>query len=133
MLNKEKYMDELMKYACEGSRFAVMKYSGDFEKCANVACMMCIFDGNSDCCSKARMRWIEQEYEPYIDWTKVPVDTPILVRNNESKDWTRGHFAKYIEEVDKVCTWGLGRTSWTAGMDAMLSRWDYAKLAESEE
>lgn len=32
MLNKEKYMDELMKYACEGSRFAVLKDSGDIEK-----------------------------------------------------------------------------------------------------
>lgn len=136
MLNKEKYMDELMKYACRKpmeSGFAVLKVGG-LANCITTSCSRCIFY-DTDCtdCEERRRKWLEQEYEPPVDWSKVPVDTPILVRNNESKDWTRGHFAKYIVEVDKVCTWGLGRTSWTAGMDAMFTRWDYAKLAESEE
>lgn len=52
MLNKEKYMDELMKYACEGSRFAVLKDSGDIEKCVNVNCRVCIFDGNGAVAAK---------------------------------------------------------------------------------
>lgn len=129
MLNKEKYMDELMKYACEGSRFAVLKYSGDFEKCANVACVMCIFDGNSDCCSKARMRWIEQEYEPYIDWSKVPVDTPILVKNTENDDWTNRYFAEYKNET--VFAWYDGATSWSSRNNKCP--WRYAKLAERKE
>lgn len=130
MLNKEKYMDELMKYACEGSRFAVLKYSGDFEKCANVACMMCIFGGNSDCCSKARMKWLEQEYEPSVDWTKVPIDTPILVRDHVCLRWIKRYFARY--ENGKVCAWASGATSWSVD-NGMYYEYEYAKLAESEE
>ena len=126
MLNKEKYMDELMKYACEGSKFAVLKYSGGIEKCVNVACMMCIFDG-SDCCSEARMRWIEQEYEPSVDWTKVPVDTPILVRDYEDEKWQKRHFANYDD--GKVYAWANGCTSWSK--DFAIA-WHLAKLAESE-
>lgn len=130
MLNKEKYMDELMKYACEGSRFAVLKYSGDFEKCANVACVMCIFNGNSDCCSKARMRWIEQEYEPSVDWTKVPVDTQILVKDTEDDDWMNRYFAEYKNGT--VYAWCNGATSWSSKNGSKCD-WEYAKLAESEE
>ena len=127
MLNKEKYMDELMKYACEGSIFAVLKYSGGIEKCANVSCMMCIFDGNGDCC-KARMRWIEQEYEPSVDWAKVPVDTPILVKDTEGDDWKNRYFAEYKNGT--VYAWCDGATSWSSKNGKC--DWKYAKLAESE-
>ena len=130
MLNKEKYMDELMKYACEGSRFAVLKDSGYIEKCVNVNCRVCIFDGNGDGCIKARMRWIEQEYEePPVDWTKVPVDTPILVKNTEDDDWTNRYFAEYKNET--VFAWYDGATSWSSKNDKC--DWEYAKLAEREE
>lgn len=130
MLNKEKYMDELMKYACEGSRFAVLKDSGYIEKCVNVNCRVCIFDGNGDCCSKARMRWIEQEYEPSVDWAKVPVDTPVLVRDYENREWTRRYFARYVN--GEVLVWRGGATSWSTDREDVV-RWKYAKLAEREE
>ena len=74
------------------------------------------------------MRWIEQEYEPYIDWTKVPVDTPILVKNTEDDDWTNRYFAEYKNET--VFAWYEGATSWSSRNNKCT--WRYAKLAESE-
>ena len=43
---------------------------------------------------------IENILEPYkeeheIDWYKVAVDTPILVRDSEDEEWQRRYFAKY--------------------------------------
>ena len=35
------------------------------------------------------------EEEPEIDWYKVAVDTPILVRDSEDEEWQRRYFAKY--------------------------------------
>ena len=69
----------------------------------------------------------EEEHE--IDWYKVAVDTPILVRDSESKAaWRHRYFAKYVHGV--VYTWMLGRTSWSADNDDDIIAWKFAKLAE---
>ena len=70
----------------------------------------------------------EDEKEPEIDWSKVEVDTPILVRQGKNGGWLEKHFAKY--ENGDVYAWVDGQTSWT-GADKI--KWKYAKLAESEE
>ena len=75
---------------------------------------------------------IENEEESEIDWNKVKVDTPILVRINEDKEWERRYFAKYENGV--VYAWNGGCTSWTTHcMTACMTAWSYAKLAENEE
>lgn len=129
MLNKEKYMDELLKYACRkpmNSGFAVLK-AGGLADCYNTDCSDCIFDCFN--CVKARMEWLEQEYEPSVDWSKVPVDTPILVRDYEKHEWTRRYFARYVD--GKVLAWRGGATSWSTDYKDVI-QWKYAKLAESE-
>ena len=65
--------------------------------------------------------------EPEIDWSKVAVDTPILVRDHENETWYKRHFAKY--EDGKVYTWHNGSTSWSSKGDTI--DWKYAKLAEA--
>lgn len=65
-----------------------------------------------------------------VDWSKVKVDTKILVRGNEQADWGKRYFAKYENEL--VYVWGCGRTSWSA-FDKEVFGWKYAKLAEEEE
>lgn len=136
MLNKEKYMDELMKYACRKlmeSGFAALK-AGGLADCCSTACGKCKFCNNAEDCVKARMEWLEQEYvEPpvdCVDWSKVPVDTPILVRDCENREWTRRHFARYMD--GKVLAWRGGTTSWSESDREAIS-WKYAKPAESEE
>ena len=72
----------------------------------------------------------EEEHE--IDWYKVAVDTPILVRDSESEAiWKHRYFAKYVNGV--VYAWMMGRTSWSANNDDHIFAWKYAKLAEEVE
>lgn len=66
--------------------------------------------------------------EAEVDWSKVKVDTPILVRSYTDSKWHRRYFAKY--EDGKIHAWGNGRTSWSTG--GVTICWPYAKLAEVE-
>ena len=65
------------------------------------------------------------EYLGIVDWSKVKVDTPILVRNDETV-WVRSYFAEY--KSGKVITYFNGATSWSS--DGRMVSWDYAKLAD---
>ena len=64
-----------------------------------------------------------------VDWSKVPIDTPILVRDSKNKKWIERHFAKY--EGGKVYAFESGFTSWS--QDEFLYSWEYAKLATDDE
>lgn len=78
------------------------------------------------------MIWLLEDYtEPEVDWSKVEVDTPILVRDNENTAWVRRHFAKC--ENGDVWAWRDAQTSWTASYEDDVTWWKYARLAESEE
>lgn len=63
-----------------------------------------------------------------VDWSKVAVDTPIYVREHESNDWEKRHFAFF--KNGKVYSWLSGVTSWTADDKNYVFSWRYAKLAE---
>lgn len=76
------------------------------------------------------MLWLLEEYEePEVDWSKVEVDTPILVREFVNEEWKKKYFAEYRD--GEVYAWDYGQTSWTA--EGNMMAWKYAKLAESEE
>lgn len=78
-----------------------------------------------------RMLNIEKyKEEKEVDWSKVKVDTPILVKSEEKNLGYRRYFAKF--EDGKVYAWVNGGTSWTRTNDAVRA-WEFAKLAESEE
>ena len=121
MKNYEKYKDEIKK--CDGSNFCrdfVKPHILKSRSCANTSC---------DQCKMLQIIWLMEEYEePKVDWSKIEVDTPILVRNDESDKWLKRYFAKY--EGGVVYTWKSGRTSWT---ENCMIEWSYAKLAESED
>ena len=68
-----------------------------------------------------------EEYEEILDWSKVDVDTKILVSEN-GKDWDRRYFAKY--DYNRVYAWDYGATSYSG---KHCSTWKYAKLYEEGE
>lgn len=72
-----------------------------------------------------------KKIEPEVDWSKVEVDTPILVKFLPDEEWKRRHFARY--EDGKVYAWDCGLTSWSLGDEQRTAAWNYAKLAEVEE
>ena len=121
MKNYEKYADEIREYkADELCDEFIIPHILKKESCAGIPCRTC---------SMLQMLWLLEDYkEPEVDWSKVEVDTPILVRNDERDNWTKRYFAKY--EHSEVFVWVGGRTSWNE--NNMLA-WNYAKLAESEE
>ena len=129
MKNYEKYAEEIRELKsdigiewCElFAKPKVLKSLG--RTCEYTSCGLC---------SALTMLWLLEDYkEPEVDWSKVEVDTPILVRTVEWAAWARRYFAKY--EDGMVYVWNLGRTSWSATYDKDVSAWPYAKLAESEE
>lgn len=71
------------------------------------------------------------DYEIPIDWTKIEVDTPILVRGFETGKWYRRYFSRY--ENGKVYAWQDGATSWSVEDDECVVFWKYAKLYEKED
>ena len=85
----------------------------------------------NDCgsCNMLQYIWLMEDYkEPEVDWSKVEVDTPILVRYSEDGEWLRRHFAKYENGI--VYAWKDAFTSWTGDR---VTPWELAKLAESEQ
>ena len=76
---------------------------------------------------------MELDLEPYTqptDWSKVKVDTKILVKDSTNETWCRRHFAKF--ENGKIYAWTDGYTSWTSDYEEVIA-WKYAKLAEESE
>lgn len=53
--------------------------------CITQSCTDCIFNGH--CAVEAKKQWLKQEHVEQVDWSKVKVDTPILVRDYESEEW----------------------------------------------
>ena len=126
MKNYEKYADKIKEY--NGDSICTDFIEPYILKSINAKCI------NTSCpkCHLYRTIWLMEEYkEPETDWSKVEVDTPILVRTDEATPWVRRYFAKY--EDGSVYVWNLGRTSWAATNDKDVSAWPYAQLAESEE
>lgn len=123
MKNYEKYEEEIKNYADKN-------FCRDFIR---PIILKIEPDGycNRDCvsCSMLRVIWLLEEYEELeVDWSKVKVDTPILVRHSEKAEWIRRYFAKYENGI--VYAWGSGLTSWTT--HGMTTAWQFAKLAEDE-
>ena len=121
MKNFEKYEDEIREY--NGDNFCkdfVIPHILKKDDCAGIYC--------SECISRQLLWYLEEYEEPKVDWSKVKVNTPILVKETENKNWIRGYFAKY--EDGKIYAWSNGRTSWTTSY--MIS-WKYAKLVENKE
>ena len=127
MKNYEKYADEIKNWDREDrlcDEFIepiILKQFG--KNCDGTSCGLC---------NLLKILWLLEDYEepkePEIDWSKVEVDTPILVRDSEDSRWIKRYFAKYENET--IYAWDSGCTSWSA---YGLTAWVFAKLAESED
>ena len=126
MKNHEAYKDMIIKYRDEGGKLCInfiQPYILKSDHCNNLCC---------EACQMLQTIWLMEEYEePEVNWNKVKVDTPILVRNAEDEPWIRRYFAKY--ENGRIHAWSVGRTSWTANTVAHMTKYNYAKLAKEEE
>lgn len=124
MLNKEKYAKEILDVVCNGDTVAIV--NGKPVHCNDTKCYICDYD----CLyGKGFRKWANSEYvEPPVDWSKIPVDTPVLVKNVENYKWENRYFAIYKD--NRVYTWSGGSTSWSVDSIKSITSWKYAKLAE---
>lgn len=128
MNNLEKHQKELAKYLLNNESFCVTE-EGNICSCDLNPCGNCLFHSLPGGCTKARRDWLAEEcVEPKVDWSKVAVDTPILVRNFESDLWKHRYFAKY--KNGKIYAWADGRASWSVNESNDIIDWSFAKLVE---
>ena len=126
MLNKEKYAKEILDIVCSGDNLG--KQNGHLCPCSNIKCSDCDFN-TTLCCPEEIQKWANSEYkEPEIDWSKVPVDTPIYVWDNNDNRTYKRHFAGYNKLNNMIITFDNGVTSWSSG--ATTTRWIHAKIKE---
>lgn len=128
MTNREKYKDEILDLLRKSDSVDV----ADFYETHVVAKYNtpAYIDTPLVGCILGMALWLGEEYEePKVDWSKVEIDTPVLVKQSRDNDWAKRYFAKY--ENGKIFTWGYGTTSWSCDREG-ITEWNYAKLATEE-
>ena len=143
MLNIEKFKNELVRLGVINVDRLGFYQNGNLTDCNYTHCSNCkkvlMEQANiteeeffKESCEENILRWLFSEYEePEVDWSKVKVDTPILVKDILKSEWIKRYFAKY--ENGRVYVWKEGKTSWSAVNEHDVNSWKYAKLAESED
>lgn len=131
MLNKEKFANEIIDIASRGDVISFDAVNNKISACHITDCDICAFQrrGTVASCADNCLKWCNSEYvEPEIDRSKVPVDTPILVSDNEV-DWQRRYFADYVNNT--VYSYSCGATLWSS--DGCKLPWKCVKLANEED
>lgn len=128
MTNREKYAKEILDIVCANKDIAVK--NGVPCDCSAINCDECDLNRSGSKCHDVFVEWCNSEYgEPTVDWSKVLIDTPILVRDMYKDEWKKRHFAGY--KNGKVYAYHNGFTSWTE--NSVTCCWEYAKLATDDE
>lgn len=131
-MNDKQFTDELFKRMYElGYKFAEISYYNIYfwknkEKSAHL--FVPRINVNCTCFEVSDQMINIEEYLGIVDWSKVAVDTPILVKDDYDDKWEKAYFAKYEDEM--IYAWNNGRTSFSARYKDDTFIWDRAKLAE---
>lgn len=126
MTNREAYKDKL-----DGMLAMILAVSkGKPVLCDDMCCRECDFKGRCIRREEAVLNWLNAEYqEPPVDWSEVPIDTPVLA-SCDGERWYRRYFAGVRD--GKPETYDVGATSWSVD-DKRTCVWKFVKLAEGNE
>lgn len=127
MTNREKFKDEPDEML--SAFLAVVE--GKPVHCEDMDCQECDFRGKCPVREKCVIDWLNAEYQgPPVDWSKVPIDTPVLA-SNDGESWSRQYFAGIGDDGNPE-TFYAGATSWSSCIVEHCS-YKYVKLAEGNE
>jgi hypothetical protein len=136
MTNYEKYKDELLKHVIAQSYIGLEIHTNKLVDCSDRCCEKCKFNANgaSICKNACEMeKWLNSEYveeeKEEVDWSKVPIDTKVLVSDDEI-NWYRRYFAGIDACTNERLAWLDGATSW-ANRSTMT--WKHVKLYKEDE
>lgn len=130
-MNDKQFTDELFLRMYDlGYRKAEIENGTVFfyKNCERISQWLNRVDIRSTCFTEENQRIDIAEYLGIADWSKVAVDTPILVKQYEQDEWEKRHFAYFKDE--RVYAWLCGATSWSADYEGDTTDWNLAKLAE---
>lgn len=136
MKNKKKFKKELYNILVNGDGLA-LDQDGKPVTCYDIDCRQCKFFTSIGCCPKRRKEWLEAEYvEPEVDWTKVPIDTKVLVKDFDNDEWTPRYFAG-VNKNGHPLAWADGKTSFTVNpindTNVHCFTWGYMKLYKEDK
>ena len=115
MTNYEYQKKEIDAISKIGHDIAVDSNTNQVRDCDDLECEDCLFDTPAvrNTCQANAMRWAASEYkEPGIDWSKVAIDTPVLV-SNDGEEWERRYFSR-VNCYGTVFVFVRGTTSWSS-------------------
>lgn len=120
MKNYEKYEKEIRIVDGGGCEFKKKHVLGC--NCDGLTC--------KECWNKF-LDWLMQEYKqpPRIDWSKVPIDTPVFFNKNGIE--YRGYFAGYAG-FGEVRVYNGGTTSWSSN-SVYCTKASYLHLARPKD
>lgn len=130
-MNDKQFTDELLLRMYDlGCRKAEIENGTVFfyKNCGRISQWSDRVDIRSTCFTEENQQIDIGEYIGIVDWSKVEVDTPILVKDDCDDKWEKAYFAKYEDEM--IYAWNNGRTSFSARNKEDTFIWDRAKLAE---
>lgn len=130
-MNDKQFTDELFRRMYDlGYRKAEIENGTVFfyKNCERISQWLNRVDIRSTCFTEENQQIDIAEYLNIADWSKVAVDTPILVKDNCDEEWEKSYFASY--KNGEVRAWMGGRTSFSVKNKTDTFGWKYAKLAE---
>lgn len=134
MTNYEKYKKIIDLILERGKDIAFNKKTKEVLLCYDLDCEDCLFHRNTgdSYCSVNAMKWLIAEYKEEVDWSKVPIDTPVLA-SMDRKKWYNFYFAG-TDDWGNTYVYSSGRTSWSSktAYDSDTVKVPYIRLAEVE-
>lgn len=128
MTNFEKYGKDIIgELLYNDDCHTIDKETGKVESCDRLPCESCLFLDNDCCFDKGTLeKWLNEEASE-VDWSKIPVDTKVLV-SDDGITWFNRYFSHYAYK--KAFIFNNGCTSWTTPDSSKVTYWKYTKLAE---
>ena len=127
-----KYDNVTMKEYMEKKKEMLDDLGRTGNECSSIRCSECPLKSckGIEIVNPDKALEIVMEYEPKVDWSKVEVDTKVLVRDSKEANWKHRYFSKYEDGI--IYAWNDGRTSFTSDYSEM-TEWEYAKLYKGDE
>lgn len=131
MTNYEKYKESIDLMLQQGKDMAFNKNTKEVLNCQDLHCEDCAFfrEYGGGHCGINAMKWLVAEYKEEVDWSKVPVDTAVLI-SVDNKNWFNRYFAG-VNEKGQPTVFCSGATQWSNGYKGPC-HFKYIKLAEVE-
>lgn len=140
MKNREKFREYILSWAKNGKgkaqaycEFARKNMIPNLTDCTDGGCagLTCT------CCRAIFSVWLDEEFEelpkPEVDWSNVPVDTLVRVRDDKDDEWVLRYFDSFnfsSMSGHNYRVFADGATSVT-GRDS-VEQWKYCELVEDE-